>query len=144
MTGGIVAAGVLVLFVLANSVTHASARLSPKDRVERGRYLVHQVGMCIDCHSPRDETGQFVEALHLTGSPIPFQPTVAMPWMPRAPAIAGLPAGYTEEDTVRFLMTGKRPNGLPPALPPMPPYQLDQADAEAVAAYLQSLRRPSS
>lgn len=109
------------------------------DSVERGRYLVHNVGLCIDCHSPRDEQGAFVEGKHLTGSPLPFAPTVAMPWAQVAPPIAGLPVGFTKEDTVRFLMTGERPNGRPAPLPPMPPYRFDRDDAEAVASYLQSL-----
>jgi mono/diheme cytochrome c family protein len=108
-------------------------------RVARGQYIVHQVGMCIDCHSPRADNGEFIDTKHLTGSPLPFASTVPMPWMPVAPRIAGLPSGFTEEDTVHFLMTGKRPNGRPDPLPPMPPYRLDRADAEAVTAYLRSL-----
>jgi hypothetical protein len=95
--------------------------------------------MCIDCHSPRDEKGAFVESKHLTGSPLPFAPTVPMPWMPASPKIAGLPAGFTKADTIHFLMTGERPNGKPAPLPPMPPYRMNRDDAEAVTAYLQSL-----
>lgn len=107
--------------------------------VERGRYIAHRVGMCIDCHSPRDEKGRFIEDRHLTGSPLPFAPAVPMPWALAAPRIAGLPADFTEEDTVHFLMTGERPNGRPPPLDPMPPYRLNRADAESVVAYLHSL-----
>jgi mono/diheme cytochrome c family protein len=95
--------------------------------------------MCADCHSPRDEKGQYIEARQLTGSLLGFAPTVPMPWMPLAPRIAGLPAGYSAENLVRFLMTGERPNNLPPTLAPMPAYRLNRADAEAIVAYLQSL-----
>lgn len=106
------------------------------ERVERGRYLVHRVGMCIDCHSPRDERGEFVLAKHLTGAPLGIQPRAPMPWMPVAPRIAGLPAGFSSGETVHFLMTGERPGGRPA---PMPPYRMNREDAEAVTAYLASM-----
>ncbi|AOS43886.1 Cytochrome c [Lacunisphaera limnophila] len=109
--------------------------------IERGRYLVHDVAGCVDCHSPRDEKGQFLADRHLTGAVLGFAPTVPMPWAPAAPSIAGL-EGYTTEQAVTFLMTGTRPSGVPP-LPPMPAYRLNQADARAVVAYLQSLAKKS-
>ena len=109
-----------------------------QERLERGRYLVNGVGLCADCHSPRGPDGQFLSGAHLTGSPLPFAPTVEMPWATVAPPIAGLP-GYTREQAVRFLMEGERPSKLP-VLPPMPPFRLNQSDAEAVADYLLSLR----
>jgi mono/diheme cytochrome c family protein len=138
-----VGAVAVCVFALGSFASHAfgnSARQSSAQAaVERGRYIVHQVGMCIDCHSPRDKTGQFIEGKHLTGSPLDFVATIPMPWMGAAPKIAGLPAGFTAEDTVHFLMTGQRPNGRPAPLPPMPPYRMNRADAEAVTAYLRSL-----
>ena len=109
------------------------------DIVARGRYLVMRSGLCIDCHSPRTEKGEFIESQHLTGAPIPFQPTVPMPWVPAAPRLAGLPTGFTEADLVHFLMTGERPHGRPPALPPMPPYRFNREDAQAIAAFLRTL-----
>jgi len=113
---------------------------SRDDAVAYGKYIVHSVSMCTDCHSPRDERGAFIEAKHLTGSPLGFKPVVEMPWMPMAPRLAGLPDGYTAEDLIRYLMTGERPNGMPGTLPPMPEYRMARADAEAVTAYLASLK----
>jgi len=139
-TVGSVAAVVFALTTYVGQPVEAATRLAAnKVQLERGRYLVHQVGLCIDCHSPRDQKGAFLEDKHLTGSPIPFTPTVPMPWMPLAPKIAGLPDGYTAQDMTHFLMTGERPNGRPGVLPPMPPYRMDRKDAEAVTAYLQSV-----
>ncbi|MEO6004311.1 MAG: hypothetical protein ABIZ04_19380 [Opitutus sp.] len=136
-----VAISVFSLAALANS--RESSQLvtppSPSAQIERGRYLVHRVGMCIDCHSPRDATGRFIEAKHLTGSALDMAPTVPMPWSPAAPRIAGLPAGFTREDTVHFLMTGERPHGRPAPLPPMPSYRFEREDAESIAHYLESL-----
>lgn len=55
-----------------------------------------------------------------------------------APALAGLP-GWTVSDAVTFLQTGERPGGIAPR-PPMPPFRMTRQDAEAVVAYLKSLR----
>ncbi len=104
----------------------------------RGKYLVENAGLCADCHSPRDQKGQFVREQWLQGAPIMFNPTVPMPaWAEKAPNIAGLP-GWKDADAVKFLMTGIAYNGLP-ANPPMPPFRFSRGDATAIVAYLKSL-----
>jgi mono/diheme cytochrome c family protein len=109
-------------------------------QVARGKYLVEGVGLCADCHTPHNERGEPDRARWLIGAPIAFQPLQPIPgWANVAPSIAGLPNGWTDADMIRFLQTGIRRNGMPPG-PPMPPYRLNQADAEAVTAYLKSLR----
>lgn len=106
--------------------------------IARGYYLATGIGLCTDCHSPRNEKGEFVAGMHLKGSPIAFAPTVPMPaWGAAAPAIAGLPT-MTEAEAVKFLRTGLKPDGSRPR-PPMPEYRLNEADAAALAAYLKSL-----
>ena len=130
----------LAAFTGGNQASSARSSTASLSRVERGRYIVHGVGLCIDCHSPRGERGEFVPGRHLTGAPIEFAPTVPLPgWATAAPRIAGLPAGYSEADLAHFLNTGERPNNLPPPRPPMPPYRMNRDDAESVAAYLHSL-----
>jgi mono/diheme cytochrome c family protein len=138
--GSTLVAGVFALVAFAGTSSNGTTpSRSAAERLEHGRYIVNQVGLCNDCHSPRNPDGSLIAGKELTGAPIPFTPSVPMPWMAAAPRIAGLPAGFTEEDTVHFLMTGERPNGRPDPLPPMPPYRLNREDAEAVAAYLHSL-----
>jgi mono/diheme cytochrome c family protein len=106
---------------------------------ERGRYLVHRVAMCVICHSPKDGEGRVIESQILRGAPMPVKsPYPRQSWAFRAPALAGL-GGFTEEDLVTLLETGSRPNGDVPA-PPMPPFRMSKEDAQAVAAYLKSLR----
>jgi mono/diheme cytochrome c family protein len=105
---------------------------------ERGRYLVEQVGMCADCHTPRDEQGRFRTDRWLAGAPLPFRPTVPMPWADAAPPIAGLPS-LDDEAALRFLTTGELPGGRRPR-PPMPEFRFAPEDAAAVVAYL---RRPT-
>ena len=55
----------------------------------------------------------------------------------RSSNIVALP-GWTDEQAVRFFMTGLAYNDLP-ARQPMPPYRFKREDAEAIVAYLQSL-----
>lgn len=104
---------------------------------DRGQYLVERVGMCQDCHTPRDAQGQFDRAHWLQGAPLPFQPTVPMPWAPASIHIAGLPT-LTDQQAVTFLTTGELPGGRRPR-PPMPEFRFDQRDAQDVVAYLRGL-----
>ena len=111
---------------------------SPETRIERGRYLAHEVAMCVQCHTPRREDGSLETLKLFDGAPVPLaSPFPQSPWTFRAPHIRGLP-GYTEEDGIRLLSEGITRNGTPPS-PPMPPFRMSRADAEAVVAYLKSL-----
>ncbi len=106
--------------------------------VQRGEYLVEKVGMCADCHSPRNERGEFIKASYLGGAPLGFTAAVPMPaWASVAPPIAGLPS-MNERQAIVFLTTGKRPDGTT-ARPPMPEFRFNGDDARAVTAYLRSL-----
>ncbi|HEY1107287.1 MAG TPA: hypothetical protein VGE76_01605 [Opitutaceae bacterium] len=111
-----------------------SAEQKKNPQLVRGRYLVEQVGMCADCHSPRNEQGQFLTDSWLKGGLLPLKPIVPMPFTAVAPAIAGLPT-MNEAQAKVFLTTGKRADGSY-ALPPMPPYRFSPGDADAVIAYL--------
>ena len=46
----------------------APARPAPSGEVERGRYLVHHVAMCVQCHSPRDRYGELEQNRLLRGA----------------------------------------------------------------------------
>ena len=133
---------VLAVFVVFCAAALSSGRPQPqseaeKSRLERGRYLVQQVGLCGDCHTPRDEKGQLIETKTLQGARIMFKPTVPMPsWGEFAPPIAGLP-GFTDAQAITFLTMGKDISGKPSA-PPMPAYRFDKEDATAVVTYLRS------
>lgn len=112
---------------------------SPTATLARGRYLVQNIGLCADCHSPRNERGQFIAGMELKGSPLAFAPTVPMPaWGAAAPAIAGLPT-MTVAQAEHFMQTGEKPDGSKPR-PPMPEFRFNAEDARAVVAYLKSLK----
>jgi mono/diheme cytochrome c family protein len=113
------------------------AQLTGAALVERGEYLVNNIGGCNDCHTPMTPQGpDMTQSLH--GATLMFTPTIEIPWAPTAPPLAGLPAGYTEEQFVAFMQTGLRPDGSRP-LPPMPPFRLNEEDARAMAAYIATL-----
>jgi mono/diheme cytochrome c family protein len=103
----------------------------------RGEYLVKRVAMCVQCHSPRDSQGALLEDKLFLGAPIPVQ-VESRDWAIRAPRIARLP-GWSDADFIRFLQTGKRPDGSFPQRP-MPPFRMNQADAAAIAAFLMSVK----
>jgi mono/diheme cytochrome c family protein len=106
--------------------------------VARGKYLVEDIGLCGDCHTPRDEKGEPVKDQRLKGATLDFKPITPMPvWADKAPAIAGLP-GWEDGAAIKFLMTGIAYNQLP-RRPPMPQYRFNVQDAQAIVAYLKSL-----
>lgn len=116
----------------------AQAQTSEAARIARGKYLVNNIGMCGDCHTPMDKKGNPIKAKLLQGSELMFKPTVPIPsWMPVAPGIAGL--NWTDEEAITFFTTGKRPDGTM-AAPPMPQFRVSKADAAAITAYLKTLK----
>ena len=106
-------------------------------KIEHGKYLVENIGMCGDCHTPHNEKGEPIKEQWLRGTELPFKSTVPMPWADKSVNIAGLP-GWEHDAAVKFFMTGIAYNGLP-ARPPMPQYRYSHEDAEAIVAYLKSL-----
>ena len=134
------AAVAVVAALLTASVATMASAAGKKDAaaVARGKYLVEQVAMCIDCHSPRNEKGEFIRERWLQGGPIGIKASVPTPkFVEVSPPIAGLP-GWTDEQFVTLMTTGKDKKGEP-ADPPMPQYRMTKEDASAVAAYLRSL-----
>jgi mono/diheme cytochrome c family protein len=108
--------------------------------VERGRYIVENVAMCELCHTPRTAEGTPDKGHWLGGGPTQLRAAYPSPyWTLVEPRIAGRPPG-TDGDFIKLLTTGISRTGSPPN-PPMPPFRMTRADAEAVLAYLKSLPR---
>lgn len=137
----------LRLMLLAGLGLTLSAALSlgadPK-MVERGKYLVENVAMCADCHTPYTEKGELDKTKWLKGAVLAFQPIGTPPpnWHKTSPDLTPTSRLWTkwgEAAMLKYLMTGLTPKGTP-AGPPMPAYKFSQADAEAVLAYLKSLQ----
>ncbi len=122
----------------AAAPTPSASRPSDPRLIERGRYLTHDVAMCVQCHSPRDRKGAIIPGEEFRGAPNPFPPPFeGVRWAIRSVNIRGL-GGLPEEAVIHLLTTGIGRNGTPPD-PPMPPFRMSKADAEAIVAYLRSL-----
>lgn len=112
----------------------------PQDPVARGRYLAHDVAMCVICHSPKDAAGRVIDSRKFEGDVIPLNSPFARgrPWADRAPNLRTFASGREEEMFV-LLTTGLRRRTGGPADGPMPPFRLIEEDAKAIIAYLKSL-----
>jgi Cytochrome c len=125
--------------VAAHNGLAASGKNVSKQQIAHGEYLVKSIAGCPDCHTPMNEKGEPIQEKWLQGTKLFFAPTVPIPnWADTSPKIVGL-EGWNHEKAIQFFMTGLAPNGQP-ARPPMPQYHMNRADAEAVVAYLESLK----
>jgi mono/diheme cytochrome c family protein len=130
----------LGLAVALSPATAQEKQAGGQSAVERGRYIVESVAMCELCHTPRTESGDPDKGHWLGGGPTQLRPSYPSPyWTQIEPRIAGRPPG-TDADFIKLLTTGISRTGRPPN-PPMPPFRMTRADAEAVLAYLKSLPR---
>jgi mono/diheme cytochrome c family protein len=133
--------------MLSNGVTRASAqdnkqRQSKPDSaspdVARGKYIVENVAMCGQCHTPRDSQGNPDRSRWLQGGPVPYQPsTPVSDWPQMVPRIGGTPPA-PDADIIKLLVTGIWTTGTT-LRAPMPQFRMTVADAQAVVAYLKSL-----
>ena len=107
--------------------------------VEHGRYLVHDVAMCPQCHSPRDEYGNLIESKMFEGGPVPVRPPWANDWAINAPRNKGLP-GYDDATAMRLFTEGSIGRDGKQLKPPMPRFHMTKQDASDVIAYMRSLQ----
>jgi hypothetical protein len=45
-----------------------------REAINREKYLVERVAMCVECHTPRNEKGEMLADQYLKGAPIPVDP----------------------------------------------------------------------
>ncbi len=124
--------------VVWTAVAVPAAAAAPSGNVQRGRYLVQHVAMCVECHTPRQDDGSLIRERLLRGGTIPVTaPEWQDEWGFVAPDLVSL-ARLQPERILSVLVSGRRPDGTNPR-PPMPPFRFEPEDARAVVAYLQSL-----
>lgn len=117
-----------------------SAPARAETPVERGRYLV-QFGGCNDCHSPGYFFGKTTPETYLSGSDVGFQMPQGIFVGPNlTPDKTGL-GDWSEEQIVKALQTGERPDGriLAPIMPWHAFAKLTAEDVVAIAKFLKSL-----
>ena len=97
--------------------------------IERGRYLVHKVSLCIECHGEDLGGKQVVETplTRLWGSNL-------------TTGRGGLGATYTDADFVRALTHGVTKNGQSVLFMPSQDYKFTEADTSALIAFIRSVQ----
>lgn len=140
---------VVALGLLLPGGPHTTAAQEPKKAaaaqgggggdVARGKYIVEDVAMCGTCHTPRLQDGELDRTRWLAGGPVPYLPAYqASDWPLLEPRIGGTPPA-NDAGMITLLMTAVWTDGKP-LRDPMPKFHMSRADAEAVLAYLKSLR----
>ena len=121
----------------------STALYAQSDKAARGKYLVEEVARCQECHTPKLPDGQFEREKWLKGAVLNIQPIEPVKgWHKTSPDLTSgsrLWQRWGEKGLVTFFKTGAGPSGnLADA--PMPTYKMSADDAEAVVAYLKSLK----
>lgn len=132
-------AGVLTVVLAAATIAAASA----EELRARGAYLVTTIAGCGNCHTPRSAPGQPMANMALAGGFEFDDPDFGHIIAPNITPDPETGIGkWSEAEIVTALREGKRPDGTiigPPM--PVPVYShLSDRDAQAIAAYLRSLR----
>lgn len=132
---------IAAMLVVGCALLQAQSPLANK--IEYGRYLTEEVGKCQICHSPRTETGELDKTQWMKGGALDFAPLKPVQgWHKTAPDITSggrLWERWGEAGMVKFMTTGLTPRGTPSDVP-MPAYKMKQEDAEALVAYLKTLK----
>jgi mono/diheme cytochrome c family protein len=118
----------------------ASQSASPNDgAAARGEYIVNNVAVCSQCHTPRDGEGRPEQTHWLEGAALWLQSAEPVAdWPLRAPRIAGALPG-TDDEMIILLTTGIWRTGTY-LRPPMPQFRMTRQDAEAVVAFLKTVK----
>ncbi|MCT9810742.1 c-type cytochrome [Acidovorax sp. Be4] len=158
----------LSLWTTVGTLAAQAAEPAPRDRLERGRYLVNTSG-CADCHTPMKmgPRGPEPDAMRsLSGHPeglvMPPVPTLPVgPWLVISSATNTAWAGpwgvsftanltpdpetglgrWSEQNFVQTLRKGRHMGAGRPLLPPMPAAfgQMTDADLSAIFTYLKTV-----
>ncbi len=131
-----------VLAALAFAQQKPAAKPASNNQVARGKYIVENVAMCTQCHTPRDSAGDFDRSQWLQGGPLWYQPAHPVSdWPLIVPRIGGS-FSATDAEMITLLTTGVWKDGKH-LRQPMQQFRMTPEDAAAVVAYLRSLN-PSS
>jgi mono/diheme cytochrome c family protein len=138
LVGIAVSAVTLASLAAAQHSGNSQSAGSTAGDVERGKYLVENVAMCGECHTPRSASGNLKYDAWLQGATTWIRPVAQIqPWADTAPPLAGMPS-FTDAQVATVLEQGIGPEGET-LRPPMHIYHMHHEDAKAIIAYLKSL-----
>jgi mono/diheme cytochrome c family protein len=118
--------------------TNKSENRNASQNSDRGKYIVEDIAICGQCHTPRDSHGAPDRSRWLEGAPVWLKSAEPVEnWPLQAPRIAGALPG-TDAEMVTLLTTGIWRGGY--LRPPMPQFRMSQQDAAAVIVYLKAVK----
>jgi mono/diheme cytochrome c family protein len=139
ITVGLISAAVKPALAQGKKSAGTGEKESGDTKVARGKYLVEGVARCGQCHTPLDNDGNPDRRRWLQGAPIVWlSPTHDVNWPLLAPRIGGTPPA-PDSDMIKLLMTGVWTTGAH-LRAPMPQFRMNVDDAEAIVAYLKSVK----
>ncbi|WP_245297028.1 MULTISPECIES: cytochrome c [Rhodomicrobium] len=127
---------------MMSPITAAFAENSSAAQVARGKYLV-ELGGCNDCHTPGYLLGKPDMSRYLGGSDVGFENPAGGFVAPNLTPDRETGIGaWSKQEIVTAIQTGVRPDGriLSPVMPWQAFAKLTQADADAIADYLKTLK----
>jgi len=132
--------GTFVWFQVFTRFSNAPAK-APQNGIERGRYLVGHVALCIDCHTPRNFMGVPDRSLYLAGAKKgPLGEEIPNITPDKETGIGD----WSREDIATLLLTGTKPDldkvdGLMAEVIEAGFKNMKREDALAIADYLKSI-----
>lgn len=126
------------------AVTNRTFESTPA-RLSRGSYIFHSVALCVDCHSPHDNTSKdwpLIDGREGSGQPFPL---IGLPGQLVAPNITPDPetglGNWTDDQIARAIREGVDKDGR--TLFPLMPYgnyhNMSDEDLASVVVFLRSL-----
>lgn len=126
------------LYFWPQTTSEESATAKDAADLARGAYLVHGLGHCTECHGARSPLGGLVRGKELAGAVLP-----GVPWYAPSLQSADQAGATSVADTVALLQTGtsgqRWVNGPMAEVVLHGTQYLSDADAQAIARYLQSV-----
>jgi mono/diheme cytochrome c family protein len=134
------AVGTFVWFQFFSRFSNSPAK-APQSGIERGRYLVEHVALCIDCHTPRNFMGVSNRSLYLAGAKKgPLGGEIPNITPDKETGIGD----WSRNDIAELLLTGTKPDldrveGLMAEVIEAGFKNMKREDALAIADYLKSI-----
>lgn len=127
----------------AQAKSAGGASADDSARLARGAYLVQGLGHCTACHGARDALGGLLRGKELAGAVLP-----GVPWYAPSLQSADQAGATSVADTVALLQTGtsgqRWVNGPMAEVVLHGTQHLTDADAQAIALYLQTVVQPAA
>jgi mono/diheme cytochrome c family protein len=110
--------------------------------LERGTYLANSIVACGNCHTPKNADGSEIEDMEFAGNFNMEEPQFTAYAPNITPDIATGIGAWSDEEIVRAIRDGVRPDGsiIGPPMPSLFYRNMSDRDANAIVAYIRSVK----